>query len=179
MKCPGCEGFINDSTPVCIECGFNITDFDQVLKTPTGRIGMITDWAEVISPEGIERINTRLNEFQAATGLDYCLVTLPTSEPRSPREYGFWLFNRWNIGGEKHLGVLVLLAIAERRIEVEVGQAVETYISDDEAAGVLQHHAVPFLKKGDYDNGLYHSLDILGRVIEHGISEEKKNAPLS
>jgi uncharacterized protein len=166
---------MNDSTPVCEGCGFDIHEFDEVLQTPTERDGLVTDWAGALSEEGRERINARLQAFCEQTGLDYCLVTLDSSAPQSPREFVFWLFNRWQIGGEEHLGVLVLLAMAERRVEVEVGHMLEKYVSDDEAAGVLEHHAVPFLKKGDFDNGLYHSLDMLARIIEHGVSEEKAN----
>ena len=167
MKCPECEAYMNDNTPVCTGCGFDIHAFDKILQIPTERSGQIIDWAGVISEEGLVRINDRLQSFCADTGMDYCLVTLATSAPRSPREFVFWLFNRWQIGGDRHLGVLVLLAMNERRIEVEVGSELEKYITDDE---------VPFLKKGDIDNGLYHSLDMLGKIIEHGVTEEKMNA---
>lgn len=175
MKCPTCEGYMNDCTPVCDSCGFDIHEFDKVLKTPTERNGLIMDWTCALSEEGRERITSRLEQFSGQTGMDYCLVTIDSSAPQSPREYVFWLFNRWQIGGSEHRGVLVLLAMAERRIEVEVGHVLEKYITDDEAGRVLEHHAVPFLKKGDFDNGLFHSLDMLARIIEHGVSEEKIN----
>lgn len=176
MKCPGCEGIINDSQPHCDGCGFDIADFDKVLQIPAERSGAVNDWAGAISSEGQERLTGRLDQFNAETGIDFCLVTMLSSEPRSPREFAFWLFNRWKIGGEGHMGVLVLLSMAERRIEVEVGYNMEKYIDDDEAAGVLQHHAVPFLKKGDFDNGLFHSLDMLAKIFAHGLAEEKANA---
>ncbi len=179
MKCPGCDGFINDCTPHCESCGFDISQFDEVLHVPGPRAGGLNDWADVMSPEGSERFRERLDKFAAATGIDFCMVTLPTSEPRSPREFAFWLFNLWEIGGDDHLGVLVLLSMAERRIEVEVGYGMEKYISDEEASGVLEHHVVPFLKKGDFDNGLFYALDVLAKIFEHGRAEEKKNAQSS
>lgn len=175
MKCPECQGYMNDCTPVCDSCGFDIHEFDKVLKVQAERDGSVNDWAGAMSEEGRERLKSRLEKFCEQTGMDYCLVTIDSSAPQSPREYVFWLFNRWQIGGEKHLGLLVLLAIAERRIEVEIGHVLEKYITDDEASGVLENHAVPFLKKGDFDNGLYHSLDMLARIIEHGVNEEKAN----
>lgn len=175
MKCPGCEEFINDGTPRCNGCGFDIADFDKELKTPTDRQGLVTDWAKTISTEMLEKIEKRLEDFSSLTGLDLCLVTLDSSKPRSPREFSFWLFNRWNIGGDNHAGALILLSMEERRIEVEVGHTVEKYISDEEAGGVLQFHAIPFFKKMDFDNGLFHSLDVLAKIFEHGVSEERKN----
>lgn len=175
MKCPGCEGSINDGNPHCDACGFDITDFDKMLHTPSDRLGAVNDWAGVFSDEGQELLSRRLDGFKETTGIDFCVVSLLSSEPRSPREFSFWLFNRWKIGGDDHRGVLVLLSMNERRIEVEVGYQMEKYIDDDEAAGVLQHHAVPFLKKSDFDNGLYHSADMLAKIFEHGLAEERAN----
>ncbi|HNX77343.1 MAG TPA: TPM domain-containing protein [Candidatus Rifleibacterium sp.] len=179
MKCPECDGTINDTQPHCESCGFDIADFDELLKVPAERSGAVNDWAGALSDTGYERLTGKLEEFTAATGIDFCLVTLLSSEPRSPREFSFWLFNRWKIGGDGHLGALVLLSMTERRIEVEVGYGIEKYIDDDEAAGVLQHHAVPFLKKGDFDNGLFYSLDMLAKIFEHGLAEEKINGQSS
>ncbi len=175
MKCPKCEALMNDDTPVCVGCGFDIHEFDSVLKTAGEREGSISDWAGALSEEGRARIEARLQLFTEKTGMDYCLVTIESSQPQSPREYVYWLFNRWNIGGDDHLGLLVLLSMAERRIEVEVGHTLEKHISDDEAGGVLEHHAVPFFKRGDFAGGLFHSLDMLATIIEHGVNEEKLN----
>ncbi|MDD3148749.1 MAG: TPM domain-containing protein [Candidatus Riflebacteria bacterium] len=179
MKCPGCEGFINDCSPHCESCGFDISEFDKCLRVPSERSGGLNDWVGVITDEGCGRIADRLAAFNQATGIDFCLVTLQTSEPRSPREFAFWLFNRWAIGGDDHLGVLVLLSMAERRIEVEVGYTMEKYISDDEASAVLENHVVPFLKRGDFDNGLFYALDVLAKIFEHGRAEENKNEQAS
>ncbi|MBF0406526.1 MAG: TPM domain-containing protein [Candidatus Riflebacteria bacterium] len=174
MLCPNCKSDMNDCTPKC-NCGFEISEFDKVLQIPSERNGTVMDWAKVISPEALDRINSLMQSFTTKTSFDFCLVTLPMASPRSPREFVFWLFNRWKIGGDQHLGVLVLLSMQERRIEVEIGHLLEKYITDDEAAGVLQHHAVPFFKKNDIDNGLFYSLEMLGKIIEHGLSEEQSN----
>lgn len=176
MKCPECEGFINDCTPDCENCGFKISQFDKVLTTPFERSGSVNDWAAALSEEGRLRLEDRLDKIREDLNIDFCVVTSSSSEPRSPREYAFWLFNRWKIGGENHFGVLVFLSMAERRIEVEVGYSIEDCLDDDAAAAVLQHHAVPFFKNRDFDNGLFHSTDVLARIFEHRLSEGKNAA---
>ena len=176
MLCPECKGYMNDSSPICGGCGFAISSFDQVLDMPSDRLASLVDQAGVISADAQNRIAERIGLFIEKTGFDCCLVTIDSSAPRLPREFVFWLFNRWKIGGEEHLGMLILLAMQERRIEVEMGHNLEKYLTDDEAAGVLEHHAVPFLKNGDIDNGLYYSLDMLCRIIEHVAAEEKDHA---
>jgi uncharacterized protein len=175
MKCPTCEMEINDTSPQCAGCGFHISQFDSVLHTPTERTGPAMDWAGVLSEEARQRLTDRLATFHQTTGLDLCVVTLPSAAPRSPREFVFWLFQRWQIGGEKHTGAQILLALAERRVEVEIGGALEHYITDDEAAEILQNHAIPFFARGDFDNGLFHCVDMLARVLEHGVREEARS----
>lgn len=175
INCPNCDGNLNDSTPICDKCGFDISEFDKVLRIPSDEKRIINDFAHIFDEESKSRLEKRIIEFTKNTDFEYRLVIIDSSQPRSPREFAFWLFNRWQIGGEKHAGILVLLALEEKRIEVEVGHSLEKYVTDEEAGGVLQHHAVPFFKKGDFARGLYHALDMLGRIVEHVYAEEKSN----
>ena len=174
MHCPKCAIDLNDDFPQCPKCGFSIDDLNAALGAPRERTGMIMDWANVVSDEGRKKLEERLQAFKTLTGGDFAIVTLETSAPRLPSEYVFWLFNRWQIGGESHTGLLLLLSMQERRIEVEVGFALERFVTDEAAALILQHHAVPFLKAGDVDGGLFHSINLLARIIEEGLAEEKQ-----
>ena len=174
MHCPKCAIDINDDSPQCPKCGFTIDELDPVFGTPPERKGLIRDDAKVISPEGEPRLAERLQAFQQKTGSELLLITRETSAPRLPSEFVFWLFNRWRVGGEKHSGMLLLLSMSERRIEVEVGVDLERFVSDEAASNILQFHSVPFFKKGKFEDGLYHGIDILARVVETGLQEGKK-----
>jgi len=62
--------------------------------------------------------------------------------------------------------VLILLALAERRIEVEVGFALEGVLTDAAASAILEEHAVPFLRAGRLGEGVRHAVDVIARVFE-------------
>jgi len=177
MHCPKCQVDINDPAPECPRCGFHIRQLDEVLGTPPERAAPLLDLAGVVSEAGRGPILERLRTFVTRTGCEFLVVTRPDTAPRLPSEYVFWLFNRWNVGGENHAGLLILLAMKERRIEVEVGFDLERFVSDEAAGLILQHHAVPFLKRGDVDGGLYHACDVLCRLVEDGVEQEKAAAP--
>jgi len=172
MHCPKCGIDINDDHPSCPQCGFSMAELDTALGSPPTRAGPVTDLASVISEAGGQRLQDRLQAFRDRTGCAFDLVTVAATAPRLPSEYVFWIFNRWKIGGEAHRGLLLLLAMQERRIEVEVGYSLEDIVSDAAAGAILQAHAVPFLKKGDVDGGLYHAVDILARLMEDGVRQE-------
>jgi len=173
MHCPKCAVDINDFSPECPKCGFHIRELDAVFGIPPERSDLITDLAKVFSDSGKKKIRERLQSFTERTTHAFFVIAKESTEPRLPGEFVFWLFERWNIGGESHAGLLILLSIKERRIEVEVGYDLERFISDEGAANILQFHAVPFLKHGDYDGGMYHAVDLLARIIEDEERREK------
>jgi len=175
MHCPKCAIPINDPFPQCPQCGFHIRDLDKELGSPPERNNLVCDLAKAMGEPGLKLLCERLQAFTDRTGYAFYAVTIQTTAPRLPSEYVFWLFNRWNVGGDPHLGILMLLAIQERRIEVEVGCDLERFISDDAAAAILQHHAVPFLKRGRIDDGLYYAADVLGRFVEELALKEPRS----
>jgi uncharacterized protein len=84
----------------------------------------------------------------------------------APAEYVFWLANRWDMGGVENRGLLILLALHERRVESEVGYALEGLLSDAAAAQLLEEHVVPWLRTGQYAEGLYQAVNVLGKILE-------------
>lgn len=166
VRCPHCDEDLNDDHPACPACRFHIADLDPELGPPPPRQGDVLDRAGVLAPEERARIAERIARLRAGTGADLAVVTVPTTAPRKPSEYAFWLFNRWGVGGVEHAGVLVVLALAERRIEAEVGVALEDRVTDEASGVLLEEHAVPFLRAGRLGEGLYQACDLLAQLVE-------------
>jgi uncharacterized protein len=166
MHCPHCGVDINDDHPACPTCKFHISDLDAELGPTPPRTGDLLDRAGVLGPEDRARLTERLATLRGRTGAELVVVTTPSSAPRKPSENTFWLFNRWGVGGLEHAGILLLLSMAERRLEAEVGVALEDVITDAMCAELLDEHAVPFLKQGAFGEGLYQACDILAQLVE-------------
>lgn len=166
MKCPSCHTEISDRVDACPSCNFTLAVLDTRLPPPPLRSGYVHDFAKVLSKEEILRIEQHCHEIFLKTQAELIVVTVPRTKPVKPSEYVFWLANRWNLGGAEHRGIMILLALEERRIESEVGYSLEPVITDEESFQVLQRHVVPFLQKGNYGEGLYQAVDILGQIIE-------------
>ncbi|MCO5168239.1 MAG: TPM domain-containing protein [Planctomycetes bacterium] len=167
MHCPHCAKDLNDDHPACPECKFHISDLDAELGAPPERQGDVLDRAGVLTPDERERLVRRCADLRARTGAELVVVTAASSAPRKPCEHAFWLFNRWEVGGAAHAGILVLLSLAERRVESEVGVALEEIISDAASGALLEAHAVPFFALGSFGEGLYQAVDVLAQLVEH------------
>ena len=165
MLCPHCRTNINDPVPECPTCGFHIRDLDAELGPPPTYPGLLLDEAGLLDPNEHQSLLDRLEVFNTKTRCQLVVVTRVTTAPRLPTEYVFWLFNRWKVGGEKHRGLLILLARDERRIEVEVGYGLEQIITDQVSQSILDAHCVPFLQAERFAEALTWAADVLANVI--------------
>ena len=166
MHCPRCHAEVAPDVETCPHCGFSLAVLEVQLPPPPPQAGYVNDWARVLSAAEAERIARRCQEVYASTRAELIIVTVPTTAPLQPAEYIFWLANRWDMGGMENRGVLILLALNERRVESEVGYTLEPLLSDAASAQLLAEHVTPFLRVGQYAEGLYQAVNVLGRVLE-------------
>ncbi len=181
MKCPRCSREITDHEPRCAGCGFHITDLDALGASPPKRRGLLNDLADVIEPAWTERLLTALETFRADAagilpGAEIVIVTLKTTAPLTPQQCVFWLFNRWNVGdlkADENRGILLLLALDERRIESEVGYGLEPFVSDRLTGEILDHVIVPLLKEGSHGEALHLGVKLLADIVLEGLRKMK------
>ncbi len=89
--------------------------------------------------------------------------------------YAVELFEKWKIGNKDlNNGVLILLALEERKIRIEVGYGLEGAITDG-AVGKILDNAIPFLSDGDYDSGILQIFyEVTDKInAEYGYDSEK------
>ena len=186
MKCPRCGLIVTDQLPKCQGCGFSIRDLDRRMGQMPERVGFVNDFAKLLPTEEKARVEGRLSQFHQRCpigsdehGGEIVLVTVNSTKPIKPSEYVFWLFNRWNVGGDAHAGLLILLAWEERRIECEVGYSWEHIISDVESGEVLDAHVVPLLKAGKIAEALERAVEQFVNIIEQARLSDPQNGTVA
>src|SRR5689334_19888335 len=94
----------------------------------------VNDFANVIDAESAASIDKMSRALQAASGDVVVVATVPDIDGyATAREYATKLFENHGKGiGEKGKdnGLLILVALKERRVEVEVGYDLEQWITD-------------------------------------------------
>lgn len=168
MKCPACSHEVSDREDTCSICEFSIDELDARAEflPPEDPQEDIHDPEGILSARSKSRIQVRIDQFEERSGAEFRLVVLPQIGKLTPPQAAFWLFNRWNLGGEENRGVLLLYAWKERSVQVEVGYGLEPSLSDEEAARVLDFHVIPSLEKGSPDAAFEHGVDLLAELIE-------------
>lgn len=119
----------------------------------------VHDFAGVIDEAAEAQLDRLIRSLQAGTGDTIAVVTIDTFQPDygDIRDYAVKLFENHGRGiGEKGKdnGVLVLLAVNDRRVHVEVGYGLEGAITDGYAGETSRLYMRPHFQQGDYGAGL-------------------------
>ncbi len=118
--------------------------------------GSVSDYAQVISPSYKSKITSAIQELESKTSAEIVVVTCPSIAPYSEADYAQMLFDKWKIGKKgKDNGVLILLAVKERRWRIHTGYGVEGVLTDALCSQIGRNRMVPYFKEGKFSEGLY------------------------
>ncbi len=139
---------------------------EEVVNPKTISNTWVSDMAGVIDPPAENRLNTLITELERKTGAEIAVVTIRRTDGRTPKEFATALFNRWGVGKEgKDNGVLVLLVMEARRVEVETGYGIEGILTDGKVGEILRTFMVPRFKQGDFGGGVAAGVDEIVKTI--------------
>jgi len=120
--------------------------------------GPVTDVAGVIDPASAAAMDRLSRALLAASGDVVVVATVPTVAPYADaREYAVKLFENGGrgIGARgKDNGLLILLAVKERQVRVEVGYDLEGIVTDGFSGDTSREQMVPYFRQGEYGPGL-------------------------
>lgn len=139
--------------------------------------GAINDFADVIPEEYERRMEKLSSEVLDQTGTSIVVATFKSIGNEDINDFANRLYEAWGVGkrGEDR-GVLIVLALEERKIRIETGYGVEAILPDGLVGEILDTYAVPYLKKGEYGRGLYSTMLAVASVIakEKGVTLSEK-----
>ena len=160
MKCPRCGLEVSDASPRCEGCGFSLADLDGRAGVVPVRDGPLYDPDGRLSSEERDALLELLEGARKEVHGDI-VVALLGRAPILPATYAFWLFNRWQVGGDQHAGLLVLVDFDARRVECEVGYAWEPVLDEEATGAILDENLVPALADGRMADGLGAGLGVV------------------
>ena len=110
----------------------------------------VNDFAGVLDAGSQEKLNQLCLEVESKTKAQIAVVTIRSLEDETVEQFAVDLFKAWGIGGRQdNRGILVLLAVGDRKYRVEVGYGLEPILPDGKVGG-FGREMVPNLRAGDY-----------------------------
>lgn len=152
--------------------------FAQDLPRPEG---FVNDFAGVMKSADIQKLETLAAAVKQKTGAELGVAAVRSFAPYgSIEEYALALYNGWGIGGKgKDEGVLLVLAVEERKVKIEVGYGLEGAIPDGAAGRILDTAVLPAFREGDFSGGLVGGAQALAALIakEKGVDAADFDLP--
>lgn len=128
--------------------------------------GYVNDYADILSGETKAKLTALSQEIEDKTTSQSAILTVNTTSPLDIETYAVKVFERWGIGQkDKNNGVLILVAVKDRKVRIEVGYGLEGAIPDALAKNIVEKYMIPFFKKGDYDAGILQAAAAVSKLI--------------
>jgi len=126
----------------------------------------INDYVGVVEPEYVQKIIAVGKELEDKTSAQVTAVVIDSLQGMTIEEYAVELFRRWGIGQKgKDNGVLLLVAVNDRQMRIEVGYGLEGAIPDGKAGRIRDEYIIPYFKEGDYSKGIYYGYLALAKEV--------------
>jgi uncharacterized protein len=138
---------------------------------PPALTDTVNDFAHVIDEPSRQELDRRIRALRAATGDVLVVATVPTYQPYgSIEEYAVKMFENGGRGiGDKGKdnGLLLVVAVQDRKIRIEVGYDLEQFIPDGFAGETIREAIGPSFKQGRYGAGLVSGATrLINRIAE-------------
>lgn len=140
--------------------------------------GAVNDFANVIPTEYKNRMENLSREVLEKTGASVVVAVLPALGEEDLNDYANGLYSAWGIGKKgQGKGVLILLAVKERKLRIETGYGVEGILPDGLTGEIMDKYMLPHLRQGDYGMGLYNGMFAVSTVIARDAGIQLTGSP--
>ncbi len=116
--------------------------------------GYVNDFAGVLGPQARSQINALCAEVDQKAHVQIAVVAIRSLEGDTPQDFANRLFKQWGVGYKPDdRGVLILLAVSDRKYWVEVGYGLEPILPDGKVGG-FGREMVPLVRQSDYGGAM-------------------------
>ena len=123
-------------------------DFPQLTGRVVDQAGLLDAGTEASLTEKLEALETQTTD-------QLVVVTLKSLQGETIEQYGYQLGRHWGVGQkEKNNGALLIVAVKERKVRIEVGYGLEGVLTDALTKVIIDSAIVPRFRAGDFSGGI-------------------------
>jgi len=126
----------------------------------------VNDYAGILSSSEKSTLESLLIDTENKTSSQVALLTIPSLEGEVLEDYSIKVAEKWELGQKKFdNGVLVLVAMAEKKIRIEVGYGLEPILTDVKSNYIIRKMMVPEFKRNNYFAGINNGLKAVTGIV--------------
>lgn len=126
----------------------------------------VHDDAHVLKPETIEALEAQLKAYEDSTSNQIAILTVSSLDGETIEEYSLRVAEKWKLGQEdKDNGVLLLIAVDDHKMRIEVGHGLEGVLTDALSSRIIRNEMVPAFRRADFDEGVTAAITAITKAI--------------
>lgn len=126
----------------------------------------VIDQANILSPAEKQTISQRILNLHNAGKGQVGVVIVPTTGQEDIFDYSMRVADAWQLGSAKRdNGLLMTIAINDRRIQILTGYGLEGVLPDIVAGRIINDKITPYFKQGQYAQGIDTGLAEIERIL--------------
>ena len=134
--------------------------FSQEFPAKPNRL--VNDYTGTFSEAQVQHLERKLVAFDDSTSTQIAVVVIRSVGGYDISDYGVRLAQNWGIGGaENDNGILLLVALGDRRVTIQTGYGVEGAVPDAIAYRIIENEIKPAFRQEDYFTGVDRATDAL------------------
>lgn len=155
-----------------------VSNVVSVAEVPSPRPAhWVTDQANVLDADAEAKLDAVAEELKTRRGIELAVVTVDDVR-ETPKQFATALFNQWGIGSaQTNNGVLVLLVMGKRRLEIETGRGIEAALTAEWLADMQAREMVPRFKAKQFGPGLLTGVLAIATHLREAPGESTSTAP--
>jgi uncharacterized protein len=115
----------------------------------------VTDLAGVLTAEQIASLESKLQDLETTDSTQVAVLIIPSLEGESLEDYSIRVADAWKIGQKgRDNGAILLIAMKERQIRIEVGYGLESTLTDAKSSRIWRNEIIPRFRSGDFYGGI-------------------------
>lgn len=127
----------------------------------------VADQTGKMTDTQIQALNQKIEHLNQSTHNEFAVVLLSDLQGADIETAANQTFRTWSVGKRGlNNGVLIMVALKERKSRIETGKGVEGEITDLQANDILTKNLNPYLKRGDFAGGFNAALDATSNLLE-------------
>jgi uncharacterized protein len=129
-------------------CSSNGASFPEYSAAVVDTIQAVDDSIEA-------SLSIELEQFQTTSGPQIAVAVINSTGSASIQDYAIDLARTWGVGDAKRDdGVLILIALEDRELRIEVGSGVEGELTDIAAGRIVDNVMLPLLRANDVNGAV-------------------------
>ncbi|MCP4913334.1 MAG: hypothetical protein GY909_09450 [Oligoflexia bacterium] len=131
----------------------------------------VMDQPDIISWGVEKKLNYILKKFKKDTDIQLQVFIVSSLDGEPIENYSIKVTDEWKLGSETgDKGALLLIALNDRKMRIEVGHGLEGDITDADAGRIIQS-MVPYFRGQQFESGIVVALKQIALLTGHDLSE--------